>query len=443
MTELSVQHTRSRKPFRINFGPQHPSAHGVLRLIISLVGETVLSVCRSLYAALLPRTTSAGLPSSYSLVLLTASRNGSNFSFGRFTGSAPAKGYDNILPRPSTAALCLTLVARPVSVDTVILNNLGLALTVGLAALCLLLYKNGRRYAQYGRELQEGWRKSSDRMCWLTEVVGGMYLYVFNPINAVQAVIVFLLRNILGHTAFFAWFYFINLLVYWLGGMAIMAYVGPGRFRSLFLYLFPVWLFILFLFYEWGYFPLYLRVPLIFGRVEGVATVFRICSPVVLIPLLIIVTGGDPGSVDLSDPGPSVFRGFGGLAVHAGGIFVTYKTFLWMQNSVLRPEAPPGSAGAAFHKKTTWYTTPEGAKAEAYVAEFVQKHGLGDTFDGRFRGWVDFYSSQGLKPSVLYSLAKQRAARSIPLMTAVVVATVAGSIADDAEAATKAKAQEE
>jgi NADH dehydrogenase I D subunit len=44
MTELSVQHARPRKPFRINFGPQHPSAHGVLRLIISLVGETVIQV---------------------------------------------------------------------------------------------------------------------------------------------------------------------------------------------------------------------------------------------------------------------------------------------------------------------------------------------------------------------------------------------------------------
>ncbi|MGZ4849837.1 MAG: NADH-quinone oxidoreductase subunit D [Candidatus Bathyarchaeia archaeon] len=35
---------KETKPFRINFGPQHPSAHGVLRLIVSLVGETVVQV---------------------------------------------------------------------------------------------------------------------------------------------------------------------------------------------------------------------------------------------------------------------------------------------------------------------------------------------------------------------------------------------------------------
>lgn len=32
------------KTFKINFGPQHPSAHGVLRLITELDGETILSV---------------------------------------------------------------------------------------------------------------------------------------------------------------------------------------------------------------------------------------------------------------------------------------------------------------------------------------------------------------------------------------------------------------
>ena len=30
------------KNFTINFGPQHPAAHGVLRLVLELQGETVL-----------------------------------------------------------------------------------------------------------------------------------------------------------------------------------------------------------------------------------------------------------------------------------------------------------------------------------------------------------------------------------------------------------------
>ena len=32
---------RKLKNFTINFGPQHPAAHGVLRLVLELDGETV------------------------------------------------------------------------------------------------------------------------------------------------------------------------------------------------------------------------------------------------------------------------------------------------------------------------------------------------------------------------------------------------------------------
>jgi NADH dehydrogenase (ubiquinone) Fe-S protein 2 len=38
MLENSMQH----KSFSLNFGPQHPSAHGVLRLIVEVEGETIL-----------------------------------------------------------------------------------------------------------------------------------------------------------------------------------------------------------------------------------------------------------------------------------------------------------------------------------------------------------------------------------------------------------------
>lgn len=35
---------RSLRQFTLNFGPQHPSAHGVLRLVVESDGETVISV---------------------------------------------------------------------------------------------------------------------------------------------------------------------------------------------------------------------------------------------------------------------------------------------------------------------------------------------------------------------------------------------------------------
>ena len=34
----------TQKPFKLNFGPQHPSAHGVFRLLVLLKSEMVLAV---------------------------------------------------------------------------------------------------------------------------------------------------------------------------------------------------------------------------------------------------------------------------------------------------------------------------------------------------------------------------------------------------------------
>ena len=38
---MSNQQTKQVKNFTLNFGPQHPAAHGVLRLVLEMNGEVV------------------------------------------------------------------------------------------------------------------------------------------------------------------------------------------------------------------------------------------------------------------------------------------------------------------------------------------------------------------------------------------------------------------
>jgi NADH dehydrogenase (ubiquinone) Fe-S protein 2 len=40
--EKKIKKFKTLKNFTMNFGPQHPAAHGVLRLILELDGEVVL-----------------------------------------------------------------------------------------------------------------------------------------------------------------------------------------------------------------------------------------------------------------------------------------------------------------------------------------------------------------------------------------------------------------
>lgn len=39
----NAEHAREIRNFTLNFGPQHPAAHGVLRLVLQLDGEVVES----------------------------------------------------------------------------------------------------------------------------------------------------------------------------------------------------------------------------------------------------------------------------------------------------------------------------------------------------------------------------------------------------------------
>lgn len=40
--KMTVPVEKHVKNFKLNFGPQHPAAHGVLRLVLELDGETVM-----------------------------------------------------------------------------------------------------------------------------------------------------------------------------------------------------------------------------------------------------------------------------------------------------------------------------------------------------------------------------------------------------------------
>ena len=42
LNSLNIEKITSIKNFTINFGPQHPAAHGVLRLVLELSGEVVV-----------------------------------------------------------------------------------------------------------------------------------------------------------------------------------------------------------------------------------------------------------------------------------------------------------------------------------------------------------------------------------------------------------------
>ena len=39
---LKINSLKKIKVFNLNFGPQHPAAHGVLRLILEIIGEKVI-----------------------------------------------------------------------------------------------------------------------------------------------------------------------------------------------------------------------------------------------------------------------------------------------------------------------------------------------------------------------------------------------------------------
>ena len=39
--QIDISEETQIKPFTMNFGPQHPAAHGVLRLVLEMEGEVV------------------------------------------------------------------------------------------------------------------------------------------------------------------------------------------------------------------------------------------------------------------------------------------------------------------------------------------------------------------------------------------------------------------
>ncbi len=339
----------------------------------------------------------------------------------------------------SKPAMSVCVLVTTINVGALVGEHPLVFLLLLFAAVSAFMQKFGERYRGYARDLQRGWSTSADRVTWAKETFGGLYLFVFNPFNAFGGLVIFLLRNVTGAVPYFAWFFFLNLVVYCFGGGYILTVTSPhSRFRMAFLYLFPLWLRILTILYDLHLIPFILLLPTFIGQLGGPSGV-RICSVVGLVAIL-MTPGTDPsGAVDLETAAsvatsPIVrtpIRFLSGIA----GVCVTWGTMFWIQNMLLRADAKPGTVGSAFHKNTTHYSTPAGVKADMFMTEYVKTHGLHDSYDGRFRAWAAYYSSQKFTPSEVFGLAKQATARKIPLITAAGLAALACAVSDAADKA--------
>jgi len=126
------------------------------------------------------------------------------------------------------------------------------------------ILKNRVRAIDAVRYFRAEWQKRPSRPRWLLELTYRSYIYLFNPGRRMLWVVYFLLRNVMGIVPYFAWTFFISLIVYLVGSFPVMAYSKPdGLFRKRFLILMPAWLIILTLFYDWGYLPYTIALTLL------------------------------------------------------------------------------------------------------------------------------------------------------------------------------------
>lgn len=140
----------------------------------------------------------------------------------------------------------------------------------------VVIMKGSSVVAKHARALYRGYCRADNGLQWLRETTFGLFMMAFNPFKAVTWLAIFLTRNMLGLTPYFAWSFFISLVLYILIGMTILTKSAPGGWvRPIFFVLSPTWLIVLTALYDWGYFPMAVVIP---TALSSVPVTFRLAA---------------------------------------------------------------------------------------------------------------------------------------------------------------------
>ena len=420
----------------INFGTQYPSAHGVLHLIVSFVGETTGQIGE--YIGLLYRGTeklarrktyAQALPylDRLDYVSMMAQEHCYSLTIERLLGREVPERAQNY----TCASMPILTAVRSMNTGSFLTTPI---LDTWIAPIHIVLICVGSRYIlknrvraiNAARYFRAEWQKRPSRPRWLLELTYRSYIYLFNPGRRMLWVMYFLLRNVMGIVPYFAWTFFISLLVYLVGSFPVMAYSKPdGLFRKRFLILMPAWLIILTLFYDWGYLPYTIALPFFLQSI-GLPTTARIC----MIPGLILLNGDATPVVDVTTGAGTARAGSSpvvrGPVSFAKALFdgaVVGLTAKWVHDEVFPISPKPGTPAAYYRSITTQYRSSIGLLKEKHDAEFIAKNNLGLAPDGGLRATCAFFNQYKLTVPQMAEFMLQKGRNGIPMMLLVGVTT--------------------
>jgi hypothetical protein len=310
-----------------------------------------------------------------------------------------------------------------------------------VAAVSALGFKFRERITHEVKSFYKGWKTAPNRLLWVSEVSFGLLVSAANPARAVIWLGYFLLRNVLGVTPYFAWFFFVNLILYIVVGGLVMCYSKPGsRIRVALLTIGPIWLRLLTVLYDWGYFPFILLFPASLQSLGGPAGL-RICfAP--LIGVILPVPGGIGETIAdavaiTAQTQPSVIKEVlkvqqsTSSPITRGPLKLVYdgvsrisgvRGAYWLQSIFLPTNAKPGTLRSWVHHHTTHAITPAGTVLEEFVTNYMKEHNLENQMDGRLRAMSAYAIKNSLSGEQMLQLVKQYSLRSAPVATAAAAA---------------------